>query len=53
MCIVYQGIGAALTLLSIDGPSGMVASVEAVEVHERKAETFEEKRNGHGGGDCR
>ncbi len=47
------GVGAALALLSIDDPSGMVASVGAVEVCERTAETFEERRNGHGGGDCR
>jgi hypothetical protein len=31
----------------------MVALVEAVEVYERAAETFEKKRNGHGGGDNR
>jgi hypothetical protein len=36
--------------LKINNPSGMVALVEAVEVYERAAETFEKKRNVHGGG---
>jgi hypothetical protein len=49
---IISGIGTAFEL-SINNPSGMVALVEAVEVYERAAETFEKKRNGHGGGDNR
>ena len=49
---IISGIGTAFEL-SINNPSGMVALVEAVEVYERAAESFERKRIGRGGGDNR
>ena len=41
---ILSGIGTAFEL-SKNNPSGMVALVEAVEVYERAAETFEKKRD--------
>ena len=40
---IISGIGSAFDL-SMNNPAGMVALVEAVEVYERAAETFEKKR---------
>ena len=41
---ILSGIGTAFEL-SKNNPSGLVALVEAVEVYERAAETFEKKRD--------
>jgi len=43
---IISGIGSAFEL-SMNNPAGMVALVEAVEVYERAAETFEKKRSGN------
>lgn len=44
---IISGIGSAFDL-SINNPAGMVALVEAVEVYERAAESFEKKRKERG-----
>mmetsp|Transcript_27241 Transcript_27241/g.54534 ORF Transcript_27241/g.54534 Transcript_27241/m.54534 type:complete len:1472 (+) Transcript_27241:180-4595(+) len=50
---IISGIGSAFDL-SINNPAGMVALVEAVEVYERAAESFEKKRQERGdSGDLR
>ncbi len=41
---IISGVGSAFEL-SMNNPAGMVALVEAVEVYERAAETFEKKRS--------
>lgn len=46
---IISGIGSAFEL-SINNPAGMVALVEAVEVYERAAETFEKKRSSNDAG---
>eukprot|EP00581_Thalassiosira_minuscula_P007298 CAMPEP_0183702610 /NCGR_PEP_ID=MMETSP0737-20130205/656_1 /TAXON_ID=385413 /ORGANISM="Thalassiosira miniscula, Strain CCMP1093" /LENGTH=1434 /DNA_ID=CAMNT_0025929245 /DNA_START=697 /DNA_END=5001 /DNA_ORIENTATION=- len=45
---IISGVGSAFEL-SMNNPAGMVALVEAVEVYERAAESFEKKRSENGG----